>query len=121
MNDEPVLVKGHKDRFRDLTHIDDIIDVWVESIDNHKSFGQSYHLATGEKTTVEQLLKEMAKAWGNEQYPIEYASYGTPGDTFGTYADISKLKRDFSCYPQTTLGVGLEKFIKWVKSEQQNK
>ncbi len=117
MNNIPVLVKGSKDRFRDFIHIDDVVDVWLKSVDLEISFGQVYNLATGKKTKVEELLQILAKEWGNPNYPIEYAKVGTAGDTFGIYADISKLKKDFNWSPKVNLEDGIRKFIKWVKDE----
>ena len=117
MKNEPVFVKGSKDRFRDFTYIDDVVDIWLKSVNLEISFGKSYNLATGKKTTVETLLKTLAKSWGNKDYPIEYAKIGTSGDTFGIYADVSKLKIDFGYAPKIDLETGIEKFTKWIKDE----
>jgi UDP-glucose 4-epimerase len=117
MKNEPVFVKGSGERFRDLIHIDDVVDVWLKSIDNYNSFGKSYNLATGQKTKVKDLLTILAKEWGNENHPIKYANYGTSGDTFGIYADIAKLKKDFQWNPKVDLNTGIKKFIKWIQNE----
>jgi len=117
MKNRPVFVKGSKDRFRDFIYIDDVVDIWLKSVDLEVSFGKVYNLGTGVKTKVETLLKALAKAWGDENYPIEYASYGTSGDTFGIYADISRLKKDFNWSPKVKLQDGVNRFVKWVKDE----
>ena len=117
MKNIPVLVKGDKKRFRDFIYIDDVVDVWIQSIDLEISFGKVYNLATGKKTTVEVLLNTIAKKWGNQNYPIKYSNIRTSGDTFGIYADILKLKKDFNWSPKIDLETGIEKFIKWVKDE----
>jgi UDP-glucose 4-epimerase len=117
MKNIPVLVKGDKKRFRDFIYIDDVVDVWIQSIDLEISFGKVYNLATGKKTTVEILLNNLAEKWGNPNYPIEYSNIRTSGDTFGIYADILKLKKDFNWSPKIDLETGIEKFIKWVKDE----
>jgi len=117
MKNIPVLVKGDKKRFRDFIYIDDVVDVWIQSIDLEISFGKAYNLATGKKTTVEVLLNTIAKKWGNQNYPIEYSNIRTSGDIFGIYADISKLKKDFNWSPKVNLETGIEKFIKWIKNE----
>jgi UDP-glucose 4-epimerase len=112
---EPVFVKGSGDRFRDLIHIDDVVDIWLESVNLEKSFGKVYNLGTGKKSKVKKLLEVLAKSWGDEKYPIEYADYGTSGDTFGIYADISELERDF-WKPKIDLETGIDKFVRWVKN-----
>jgi UDP-glucose 4-epimerase len=116
LKNEPVFVKGSGDRFRDLIHIDDVVDIWLKSVNLKNSFGQVYNLGTGQKTKVSELLENLAKSWGNENYPIEYADYGTSGDTFGIYANISKLEKDFS-KPKIDLETGIAKFTRWLKNE----
>ena len=37
------------------------------------------------------------------------------GDVVKTYADTTKLERDFGYKPSTKLNDGIEKFIKWWK------
>lgn len=117
MQGEPILVKGSKDRFRDLTYIDDIVDVWVSALMNEKTYGQIYNLATGKKTTVEALLSALKEAWGTPEYPVVF-SEGTPGDQFGIYADISHLKNDLGWEPKTNLIDGVAQFVRWVKDGQ---
>lgn len=115
MNNEPVYVKGNKNRFRDFIYIDDVVNAWVNSINNKKSFGKIYNLGSGKKTTVCELLKIMAKTWGDENYPIEYSSSGTPGDQFGIYADIKETIEDLNWKPSIDLETGMKHFISWVK------
>jgi UDP-glucose 4-epimerase len=117
LKNEPVFVKGSGERFRDIIHIDDVVDIWFESINKKDSFGKIYNLGTGKKTKVKELLEILAKNWGDEKYPIEYADHGTSGDTFGIYADISKLKEDF-WKPKIDLETGTNKFINWIKNEK---
>ena len=117
LQDKPVFVKGSKDRFRDLVYIDDVVDVWLQSVDLKISFGKSYNLGTGKKTTVENLINTLQKEWGDLNYPVEYAKIGTAGDTFGIYSDIRKIQTDFNWFPKVDLALGIKKFIKWIKDE----
>ena len=74
------------------------------ALDNPKSYGQVYNLASGRKTLVRELLTELIRAWGEnpETYPTEEAE-GTPGDQFGIYADVSLLSNDLPWSPQVEL------------------
>jgi len=38
-----------------------------------------------------------------------------PGDVQKTYADVDSLKKDFGYKPNTTINVGVTKFIDWYK------
>jgi UDP-glucose 4-epimerase len=116
MRNEPLIVKGAKERYRDLTYIDDVVDVWTASIDNPRTYGKTYNLATGQKTTVETLLNELKSAWGSPEYPI-YFTEGTPGDQFGIYADITHLQNDLEWEPKVSLAEGIQHFVAWVKGK----
>ena len=113
---EPVLVKGSKDRFRDLVYIDDVVDAWVAALDNPIAFGKTYNLGSGQKTFVWQLLEEEIRAFGYDPatYSIQYTE-GTPGDQFGIWADISRVKADIGWGPHTTLSAGLSKMVAWAQ------
>lgn len=106
LENQPITVKGSKERFRDLVYIDDIVDAWLTALDSPAAFGKTYNLGTGHKTTVGELLSLMTKCAGNPDYPVEFTD-GTLGDQFGLYADIGSLHRDLGWQPRTDLRTGL--------------
>lgn len=114
MKNKPVLVKGSKDRFRDFIYIDDVVSAWTKAIDEPKAYGAIYNLGSGVKTTVEELLKLIAKKWGDPEHSIEYTER-TPKDMFGIQADTKPIMKDLDWKPETDIEEGLSKFIKWVK------
>jgi UDP-glucose 4-epimerase len=113
----PVLVKGSKDRFRDIIYIDDVVDVWMKALDNEKSLGKIYNLATGAKTHVWELIREEILAFGYDpsNYPVKYIE-PTKGDQFGIYADISLVSNDLNWHPKVNLKSGLSRMITWAKT-----
>lgn len=115
--EQPILVKGSLDRFRDFIYIDDIVDAWVAALDNPNSYGSVYNLASGRKTLLRELVTELIRAWGCDPntYPVEQGE-GTPGDQFGIYADIALISRDLSWRPQVDLSEGLRRMTQWAKS-----
>ena len=117
LKDEPILVLGSKDRFRDFIYIDDVVDAWISVIDNPVSFGKTYNLASGKKTFVWELLNGLIEAMGHEpdEYPITYGD-STPGDQFGMHADISLITSELDWSPKTDLRSGLQKMADWAKS-----
>ncbi len=106
---ENVLVKGSPDRYRDFIYIDDVIEAVMACLENETTYGQSYNVGSGVKTTVQQLLNEELKVFGHDPdtYGIRFAK-GTPGDMFGICADIKKIKADTGWAPQTDLSTGLK-------------
>lgn len=114
---EPILVRGSLDRFRDFIYIDDVVDAWVNALDNPTTHGQTYNLASGRKTLVRELIAELIQAWGHDPqtYPILEAE-GTPGDQFGIYADITSLSRAIGWQPRVPLPEGLRRMADWAKT-----
>ena len=106
---EEVQVKGSLERFRDFSHIDDVIDVTIESINNKNFFNQIINVGTGEKIKVKEILR-LLKIYLKSDKKIKLLG-GTKGDQFGVFADVTKLK---SLYPQkfVSFDQGLEKTIK---------
>jgi nucleoside-diphosphate-sugar epimerase len=60
------------------------------------------------------LLKELKFSFGCRNYPVEYKK-STPGDQFGVTGDITRIKRDLSWKPKTTLADGLKKMVDFEK------
>lgn len=122
LKDEEIWVKGSKDRFRDFIYIDDVVDVWCSSLENKKTYGKIYNLATGKKTFVNELVKKEIELFGfdPETYPVKYEG-STPADQFGLFADVSCLKQDLNWKPEISLDDGLKKMISWVKKEYRHR
>ena len=112
LNREPVLVKGALERYRDFLYIDDLIDAWISSIPDARTFSKVYNLGSAQKTTVRQLLSALFEAFGFEDYPIRQESE-TPGDILGNVADIAAIRGDIGWEPKTGLGEGLKKMVEW--------
>jgi UDP-glucose 4-epimerase len=107
----PITVKGSKERFRDLVYIDDVVSAWLHAWGDSRSFGQTYNLGTGAKTTVEALLRNLAESFDAPDYPVEFAA-GTPGDQHGMVASIDKLKSELGWAPAWALGPGIAAMVK---------
>jgi len=117
-NNEPVHVKGSKERFRDFIFIDDVIDAWMLALNNPVVYGKTYNLGTGKKTLVETLIREEILAFGHnpDEYPVRYEGV-TPADQFGLYSDIRKITSDLNWHPRISIRQGLETMVKWLKTE----
>jgi len=93
LKNRPIIVKGSRNRFRDFIYIDDVVECWVKTVNNKKTYGKTYNLGTGRKTTVEELLQGLIKSSGYKKYPVVFRG-STPGDIFGSYANIDLIKKD---------------------------
>lgn len=113
---KPIHVKGSKERFRDFIYIDDVVNAWLLALNNPVTYGKTYNLATGKKTLIGTLVEEEIRSFGFDPltYPVKYEG-NTPADQFGLYADISRIRKDLNWEPQTTLSLGLENMVAWLR------
>ena len=110
-----VQVKGSLERFRDLIHVDDVIQGWDLCLFSDK-FNQSYNLGSGQKTTFKNLITLIAKLLNKlDDLKLEELP-GTPGDMMGCYADISKIKKELNYNPKYNIEEGLINMYNWVKT-----
>lgn len=119
--DEPILVKGSRDRFRDFIYIDDIVDAFIRTAFSEKATNKTFNVGTGKQTFVWQLLDEIIKAFGYKvgDYPIQFEG-NTPGDQIGIYADISKIKQYLSWEPKVGLSDGIIRMVEWLNILKNN-
>ena len=108
--DQPIIVKGSKDRFRDFIYIDDVVEGWMRAFELSDSIGETYNMASGNKSTVEQVLYELKNACGRPNYPVEFSN-GTPGDQQGITINISKIQKEIGFRPKINLREGLKKMV----------
>jgi UDP-glucose 4-epimerase len=106
-----ILVKGSKDRYRDFVYIDDVVTAFLACLDNSKSHGKVINIGGGVRTTVEELIERMMALYP-EEVTVEYSGK-TAGDIHGIYADISLAKEVLGYRPKTDLGTGLRKMLEW--------
>jgi len=111
-------VKGPPDRYRDIVYIDDVVDAYMLCIDRKETFGNTYNIGTGKKTTVGELVRLELDAFGYDQktYPVNYSG-STPGDTLGIYADIGSFSRDTGWKPKVSLEEGVRTMVRWAKEK----
>jgi UDP-glucose 4-epimerase len=114
LKQDSVQVKGSLLRFRDLIHVDDVIQAWDLCL-HANVYNQSYNLGSGMKTTFSDLIMAIAKVLGKEDKVIIEELPGTPGDMMGCYADIKKISDQLGYKPKYDMVSGLKNMYEWVK------
>jgi UDP-glucose 4-epimerase len=113
-----VPVKGSLERFRDLVHVDDVVEAWALALAKPSTPSLEYNVGTGKPTRVRELLKALFKACGKgDDYPVKELP-GTPGDQFGLYADVSRAKAELGFSPRVKLDAGLASMAKWAREQR---
>jgi UDP-glucose 4-epimerase len=113
LKQDVVQVKGSLDRFRDLIHVDDVIQGWDLCL-HSDIYNESYNLGSGTKTTYRDLIVSLAKVMGKEDTLKIEELPGTPGDMMGCYADVTKIKNNLKYNPKYNLIEGIRDMYTWV-------
>ena len=100
-------VTGSLDRVRDFIYIDDVVKIWVKSL-NDKIYNQTINLSSGEPTSVKKLLNEIKILLPGTKI-IKASS--TRGDQFRAVGNSKKLNKIFK-HKFTSLRTGLSNFLK---------
>jgi UDP-glucose 4-epimerase len=117
LKQDSVQVKGSLNRFRDLIHVDDVIQGWDLCL-YANIYNQSYNLGSGVKTTFIDLIKSIAKVLGKEEIVNIEELPGTPGDMMGCYADIRKISNQLGYKPKNDIQSGLQNMYEWIKQNK---
>lgn len=116
MEGRPIKVFNNGDMMRDFTYIDDIIEGVVRVMDKAPSGSEVYNIGCSRPVRLMDFISEIETACGRQAEKIMMPMQ--PGDVYQTYADTSKLERDFGYRPGVTLHEGISKFIDWYKSDK---
>ena len=112
LKNKHIIVKGSPDRYRDFVYIDDVVNAFLAALAKPQISYNVYNVATGVRTTVEELIAVVQKKLPFE-VSIEYSG-STPGDQFGIYGNCSKSKKELNWYSEVNLDIGSEKMVDWV-------
>lgn len=127
-NNRPIKVFNHGNMSRDFTYIDDIVDGIIKVIDNpatpsnkfntnkpNPSISSApyriYNIGKNSPVQLLDFIKALEKTIG--KVTTKTFMEIQDGDVVSTYADVSDLIKDFGYKPNTSLEVGIERFVKW--------
>jgi UDP-glucuronate 4-epimerase len=130
LNDRAIKVFNHGNMSRDFTYIDDIVDGIIKVIDNPAKPLESlefenlppqsstapyriYNIGNNSPIQLLDFIKTLEKSLGIEAKKNFMDMQA--GDVVSTYADVSGLINDFGYKPDTSLDVGVERFVKWYR------
>jgi UDP-glucuronate 4-epimerase len=113
---EPIKVFNEGRMARDFTYIDDIVAGTLAAHDLPRADGVPHRLYNLGNHRPEQLLDFIAvlerllgRTATKEFLPLQ------PGDVPESFADIEASRRDLGFHPQTTIEVGLARFVEWYR------
>ncbi|MGL1862855.1 MAG: NAD-dependent epimerase/dehydratase family protein [Pseudodesulfovibrio sp.] len=110
-------IKGDFSRFRDFVHVSDVVDLLMSCLHDDRSREQVFNVGTGRKITVAELVKLVLEVCGKPDFPVKELP-GTPGDAFGSLADISKVQKIMGWSPKMSLEEGLRQMVAFYAPSQ---
>ena len=114
LDGQRIPVKGSLDRYRDFVYVQDVVNVFLQALVNSKFDGQVFNVGTGVKTEIRTLLQKLCRYFSIENYEsVVDAEGGTPGDQFGIYASVAKLRDTGVPLNFTSLDDGLRSMVDW--------
>jgi len=113
--DEPLTVFGKGDQIRDYVFIEDIVSFFDEAITLSKENNEIFNMGTGKGTTIKEIIEILSETL-ETQPKIEYKSE-RPGEIGNFVADTSKLHKKFQKIPSTSVNLGIQKTVEWLKKQ----
>lgn len=104
----PLHITGDGNQARDFVYVEDVVDQML-LMATSEVHGEAFNCGSGTNTSINDLMKTIAKLMGEEINPIHTPPVLEPSQTL---ADISKAKRLLGWTPKTSLEEGLLKTIK---------
>lgn len=127
---KPLKIFNYGKHKRDFTYIDDIVQGVIRTLNMVPSGNPSWSALSQDPSSssapykiynignskpvellyyIECLEKSLGKTTNKELLPIQ------PGDVEHTYADVTSLIKDTGYKPNTSIELGVEKFVEWYK------
>jgi nucleoside-diphosphate-sugar epimerase len=103
--DRPVIF-GDGEQSRDFTYIDNTVDGTVLAASAEGVAGETFNVACGQATTLNELLGHIKEITGEQVEPIQ--AEPQPGDLPRSLADISRARQALGYEPRIDVRSGLE-------------
>lgn len=103
---------------RDFVYIDDVVDAFILTAVKIKKeiYGEAFNVATGKKTTIEQLAFMVKKMFGISENPRFSTMKNRTWDIIDWFGNNAKIKRVLGWKPKHTLEEGLKETVQWQES-----
>lgn len=126
LEDKPIDVFNFGKMQRDFTYIDDIVEGVIRTLDRIPQPGENpqttapykvYNIGNNQPVELLHLIEVLEAALGKPA--IKNFMLIQPGDVPMTYADVDALIQDVNFKPNTSIEVGVQRFVDWYRSYYQ--
>ena len=105
-NSETPVIFGDGEQTRDFVFVSDVVEANIKAVTTDKSAGHYFNIATGNKITLNNLLKTLCDIY-NIEFKVNYGDE-RKGDIKESYAVIDKAKALLDWEPSMELNKGLK-------------
>jgi nucleoside-diphosphate-sugar epimerase len=111
------VIYGDGEQSRDFTYVSNVVDGNLRAAESPQAIGRVINLATGRRTTLNELLEALKKLTGRTEVEAEYRE-PRRGDVRHSLADITRAREWLGYEPQVGLEEGLRNTLEWWKQSR---
>jgi nucleoside-diphosphate-sugar epimerase len=112
---QPPTIYGDGEQTRDFTFVTNVIEAnWIAAT-HPRAAGESFNIACGTRTSLNQLLQEMGSVLGVQSQAIFEPA--RVGDVKHSTADVSKAEQLLGYRPSVSLQEGLRRVLAWYQHQ----
>jgi nucleoside-diphosphate-sugar epimerase len=111
------VIYGDGEQSRDFTYISNVVDGNLRAAETAQGVGQVINVATGRRTTLNELLDALKRITGRTDAEAEYREQRV-GDVRHSLADITRARNFLGYEPKVGLEEGLQKTLEWWKQSR---
>jgi UDP-glucose 4-epimerase len=105
------VIFGDGEQTRDFTYVENVADMNLSACHAPRAAGRVYNVGCGERTSLNELWKIMAKAAGSKLEPVYEAKRA--GDVPHSQADIGLAVEELGYRPRVSLTEGIERCLEF--------
>ncbi|MBV8856800.1 MAG: SDR family oxidoreductase [Acidobacteria bacterium] len=111
------VIYGDGEQSRDFTYVSNVVDGNLRAAESAPAVGRVINVATGRRTTLNELLDALKKITGRTDVEVEYFEPRV-GDVRHSLADITRARELLGYEPQVGLEEGLRHTLEWWKQSR---
>jgi nucleoside-diphosphate-sugar epimerase len=117
LSGEQPVIYGDGEHSRDFTYVENVIEANLRAAQSSKAAGEVINIATGQRTTLNELLEVLKSVTGRTEVEAEYRE-ARLGDVRHSLADITRARELLGYEPHIGLKEGLQLTIDWWKQSR---
>jgi len=115
-----ITIHGTGEQTRDFIYIDDVVDAWVEAIDEPKTYNQVFNLGSGKDYSINYILDKVVKEMDKDTVfgTTIYRNSGLrQGDITRCVSNSKKLQKALKWKPKVSFDDGVMRFMNYVRGK----